>query len=258
MHIDTARLVRDLVVGGTYNYRVRVRNSSGWSEYSDPLMEYFTLLPGVPVLVRDISPGETNFVAGWESVLGADSYVIQVSYDKRFNRLLDGWDRKIINDGFDTTVTDLESGYGYYYRVRSRPISTNYESAWSLPLRQYTMPMIPSGEEATDIDGYSFTANWSGNGIAGSYLLDVSTSINFVSSSMIHSGLEVYGFSYRVTSLQTVRDYYYRVRSKSGDLVSENSTIYLQGHYLVFLSYWMALLSGILCLSVGILLMLLV
>ena len=65
------------------------------------------------------------------SVPGAGSYVIQVSYDKGFNRLLAGWDPKTINDGIDTTVIGLESGYGYYYRVRSRPISTNYESAWS-------------------------------------------------------------------------------------------------------------------------------
>ena len=222
---DTARLISDLVVGGTYNYRVRVRNGSGWSEYSDPLIKAFTLLPGVPVLVLDISPGETNFVAEWNTVLGAGSYVIEVSYDKGFNRLLSNWDRKIINDGVDTTVIGLESGYGYYYRVRSRPNNDNYESAWSDPLRQYTMPRVPSALDASEIDGYSFTANWSGNGIAGSYLLDVSTSINFVSSSMIHNSLEVYGFSYRVTGLEPVKDYHYRVRSKSGDLVSENSTI---------------------------------
>ena len=202
---DTARLISNLVVGGTYNYRVRARNSSGWSEYSDPLAGDFTLLPGVPVLVPDISPDENSFVAGWESVLGAGSYVIEVSYDREFNRLLAGWDPKPINDGVGTTVIGLESGYGYYYRVRSRPSSgTNYESAWSEPLRQYTMPRTPSGEQATEIDGYSFTANWSGNGIAGSYLLDVSTSPNFASSFIIHDRLEVYGFSYRVTGLETV------------------------------------------------------
>ena len=222
---DTMIFVGDLSSGGTYNYRVRVRTGSGWSEYSNSLMEIFTLLPGVPVLVPDIFPGEINFVAGWESVRGAGSYVIQVSYDRGFNRLLDGWGMKIINDGVDIIVVGLESGYGYYYRVRSRPIQTTMNLHGVIPLRQYTIPRAPSALTPSEIDGYSFVANWHGNGASDLYLLDVSDSSDFASSSMIYSDLVVYGLSYRIVGLNSLEEYHYRVRSKSGDLVSNYSNI---------------------------------
>ena len=135
-------------------------------------------------------------------------------------------DTEIINDGVDTTVIGLESGYGYYYRVRSRPISgSNYESDWSVPLRQYTMPRAPSSLPASEVDDYSFVANWHSNGASESYLLDVSSSSDFASSSMIHNDLVVYGLSYRMTGLEPVKNYYYQIRSKSGDLISKYSTI---------------------------------
>ena len=50
-------------------------------------------MPGVPILMSDGSPGVDRFVAGWDSVRGAETYVIQVSYDKGFKRILSNWDR---------------------------------------------------------------------------------------------------------------------------------------------------------------------
>ena len=65
--------------------------------------------------------------------------------------------------------------------------------------------MAPSALDASEIDGYSFVSNWHGNGASEVYILDVSSSSDFASSSMIHSGLEVYGLSYRVTGLEPIR-----------------------------------------------------
>ena len=218
---DTMFYISELVSGGTYDYHVRVRTGSGWSDYSTPIGS-FPLRPGVPILIGDDNPGEKSFVADWNSVPGAGSYEIQVSHDKEFIRILSDWDGITTNE--DNIIVDgLESGYGYYYRVRSVAISTDYKSDWSNSLLQYTRPMVPSALPATEIDGYSFLANWSDNGVSEAYLLDVSTSLDFASSSMVHTDLKVYGLYYRVTGLEPLTDYYYRLRSKSGNLVSDDS-----------------------------------
>ena len=223
---DTVFFANDLSSGGTYNYSARVRTSAGWSIYSQPLEKDFHLLPGVPVLIPDNFPGEESFVAKWDIVRGAGSYEIQISYDKNFNRVLDEWDIKTINDGVDTIVTGLESGYGYYYRVRSKAIVADYVSAWSLPLRQHTMPKPPTALEATEIKGYSFRANWSDNSVAESYLLDVFQIID-TDTSFIINDVEIYGLYYIVIGLEPVRNYHYRLRAKSGGLVSDYSNVIL-------------------------------
>ena len=211
--------IAGLEAGETYYYKVRAFSDEGYSSFSDP--KFTTLIPAAPVLIVDNNPTDTSFIARWMPAKGAGSYRLQVSYDINFNRLV-GDDT--ISSTFSVLVNDLVAGYGYYYRVWSRPTSgSNVESDNYSSARQVTRPLPPLALEPATVYGTGFIALWQGRSAVDVFLLDVATDRLFSDTSFIYKDVFAYTFSYIVSDLVTNELYYYRVRSSSGNIVSANS-----------------------------------
>lgn len=84
---------------------------------------------------------------------------------------------------------------------------------------------VPVALDATDITSASFKASW--EPVLGSevYFIDVSPDPDFASFVSGFQSLEVHGTSVMVSGLSVEEIYYYRVRAKKGNTISDNSNI---------------------------------
>lgn len=88
------------------------------------------------------------------------------------------------------------------------------------------LPSSPTALAATDITLNSFCANWSSVNDATNYLLDVSTTNNFISCVTGYTNLSVGNVTtFNVTGLNAEAVYYYRVRCQQNGLTSGNSLL---------------------------------
>lgn len=85
-----------------------------------------------------------------------------------------------------------------------------------------TAPLALNPSEITQT---SFIANWAGSVGAQSYLLDVSSNSDFSSFVEGYEAFSVNGIYTEVSNLMPSTNYYYRVRSVSGDVQSSNSMV---------------------------------
>ncbi|WP_396602262.1 endo-1,4-beta-xylanase [Algibacter sp. R77976] len=83
----------------------------------------------------------------------------------------------------------------------------------------------PFASNASSITDNSFTANWVVVPEAESYLIDVSTSNNFSNFVTGYNALEKTGTTAEVMGLSPGVSYFYRVRAKQGNEVTNNSNI---------------------------------
>lgn len=181
------------------------------------------LILGTPLAQSATMVSDSSFNANWQTISGAMEYDLQISLEQSFKTI----DSAINNLGGPTSVSYVESNTEYFYRVRAR--ANNAEpSAYSNVISVYTMPSAPVSTQGTDISTTSFTANWLFNEDANTYLVYVSK--NFDSDGPVdivsgYDGLEVNTTSLSVTGLTKNTVYYYQVKCKSGNRVSEFSNI---------------------------------
>ncbi len=64
-------------------------------------------------------PTRSTFVASWRSVAGAIGYRLDVSKSSSFNSYLQGYENLDVGNTIGATVTGLNPGKTYYYRVRA-------------------------------------------------------------------------------------------------------------------------------------------
>ncbi|MCC5943249.1 MAG: Ig-like domain-containing protein [Balneolaceae bacterium] len=175
-------------------------------------IETIRFLPLAPLTLNPTEVETNSFVANWELVTGATSYIIDVSEDDEFSRLL-------VEDediGFTTNygVTGLDPGEAYYYRVRASTdslISKNSET-----VEVITFPETPVVITPGNINVTRFTAQWSSAQGAREYILDVASDESFSQMVPGYENLNVgNNLSYDVSGLNPGSDYYYRVKAKS-------------------------------------------
>lgn len=125
--------------------------------------------------------------------------------------------------GTSKSVTGLSAGTTYYYRVRA--VNESGPSANSEEKEVVTTLDAPTANEASDIKGTSFTANWQILPGAESYRLDLSVSSSFASYVAGYNDLSVTATAQIVTDLSPGTTYYYRVRgvNESGASPSSNT-----------------------------------
>ncbi len=216
------RTVRNLEIGKTYYYRVRARKDNFTSGNSNVSSVGTRSLDGVTALpATDVE--FTKFKANWTALQGADSYIVEVSEIGDFSTLLGGYNGlRLVNTSIE--VSGLSAGKTYYYRVRGVRGSfiTPYSNVIAVTTRNFDAPIALS---AANINFTSFNARWEAVRGATSYLLEVSTDINFKELVGDYKPKELLGTNETITGLSSQKSYYYRVRAKGAGAISAYSNI---------------------------------
>ncbi|NJO01719.1 MAG: fibronectin type III domain-containing protein [Bacteroidia bacterium] len=96
----------------TYFYRVRAFNTSGVSANSN----IRSVIPA-PVALEATNLTTSSFMAHWSVVQGANEYEIEVSTDISFSSVVT---TVTFSNSSEGTISGLEQGLVYYYRVRAK------------------------------------------------------------------------------------------------------------------------------------------
>jgi len=149
-----------------------------------------------------------------------------VSTNSSFSSFVSGYNGLNVGNVTSYSVTGLSCGTTYYYRVRAyNSCGTSANSNNPNLTTTGSLPSAPTANSATNIQGTSFTANWSTVTGATGYYLDVSTNSSFSSFVSGYNGLYVGNVtSYNVTGLSCNTTYYYRVRAYNSCGTSANSS----------------------------------
>ena len=156
-----------------YKYRAKCRAKNGstysaWSSWSDN----YNTRPVTPTGISELRATSISSVyLAWESTLGAETYDIQYTTDK--TKFEENSDELQTITGIDKTnyeKTGLESGYEYFFRVRS--VNAGEESPWS-PVKSIVLGKKPAApttwsSTTTVISGEDLILYWVHNTQDGS------------------------------------------------------------------------------------------
>jgi len=181
-------------------------------------------IPVAPVSLAATNVETDRFRANWELVRGAGSYLIDISTDTTFNFFVNNYNSLDVGFKTEFTVTNLEPGTIYYYRVRAA--EDDLIGANSDPIQVETFPEVPVALSPESRGVTRFSATWESAPGAQSYLLDIASDENFNNFVPGFKNLEVGNtLSQNVTGLFPGTTYYYRVRSMSFTRVSSLSEV---------------------------------
>jgi titin len=211
-----------LADGATYYYAVRSRDAfdhqsllsntvSSTQDASPPSTPVMELEP-------EFTQGTSNSVHWSESLdagVGNVVYTVQWSTSSVFSTILGEYDRL---DGTSATMSDLQDGVRYYYRVRARDLFS-YTTVWSnivWSTQDASAPPVPKMmEEPEFTKGTTNTVSWEAvldKGVGGvEYLHQISTDGSFtnpIGTGWTTDTEETWG------NLGDGNKYWYRVRSR--------------------------------------------
>jgi RHS repeat-associated protein len=176
----------------------------------------------IPNTAKNITANSFN--ANWGSVPYA-SYKIDVSTNSNFSSFVGSYQNYLVSNT-NLTVSGLNSGTTYYYRVRAETADGTSANSSVISVTTTTNPPVVGN--ASNITTTSFRANWSApsgvNGVTG-YLLDIADNSNFSPCLPNCSNLPVNGLFKDVTGLNPIAIYYYRVRAVYASANSDYSAI---------------------------------
>ncbi len=216
---STTQVVSGAGSGVRYYYRVRSGNVSGVSPSS--AIDSVITIPTNPLATPGSSVTATGFTASWSSVIGSDSYYLDVSSDN-FITLITGYNNKLVGSNTSYDLTGLSSGTNYQYRVRASNASGSSGNSNIVSL--ITLPAIPMANAATNITQNSFGVSWTAVTGAASYSIDVATDNGFLA--LIYNNINVNNVSsFALSSLSPGTTHYFRLRANNASGSSENSNI---------------------------------
>ncbi len=219
---NTVEVAATVNAGKTYYYRIRGVRGNTTTEPSN-VIAVTTLNFDPPVALAANNITFTSFKANWQAASGATSYVLEVATDASFANLLPDYTAKEIV-GTSEVINNLLPQTTYFYRIRAKGAGAT--SIYSNIISAVTNSVAaPNASDATDILLSSFQANWQAVAGASSYLLEISTNVNFTSKLAGYSPKEILGTSEIVTGLAASATYYYRVIAKVGGAVSSPSNV---------------------------------
>ncbi len=218
----TSKVITGLASGVTYKYRLRAVNATGPSGNSNVIG--IITIPATPVASAATSISQTGFTLNWNSVLGADSYILDVSTASNFSSFVDGYQSKSLVNTSES-LSGLANGTRYYFRVKSK--NNSGESGFSSVASQITIPKTPDPNPIADADigSTTFIASWQAVQGVDYYEIDVTTaSSNFSTFVGIYNAENVGNeINVIVQGLSPATSYYFRVRAVNAGGKSPNS-----------------------------------
>ncbi|MEO9964787.1 MAG: DUF6443 domain-containing protein, partial [Reichenbachiella sp.] len=211
----------DATSSGTYYIRAYRPSNQEWSTGYISKSVTVKPIPAKPTPLQENTKTPTSFKARWNSVSGADSYRLDVATNSSFTNMVSGYNNKTVS-GTTNTVSGLDGGDYYYYRVRT--YDNGCTSSNSTKITANTTLDTPSAKQENTKTASSFKARW--NAVSGttSYRLDVSTNTGFTTYVSGYNNKAIVGTSDVVSGLNPASTYYYRVRAYSSPYTTSNSS----------------------------------
>ncbi len=221
---DTTLQIIGLEKNTTYYYRVKAQGLGSTSGYSG-IMSVVTGSLESPVVSAAQNVQMNSFEANWAAIAVADSYLLDVAYDAKFENILPGYYQKEFM-GTEHVVIGLEPSTTYFYRVRIKKgeVFSDYSNAESVVTLPLPAPVIDT-LKSNNREAFEFEAHWETVNEATSYLLYIAENKTFTNIVSGYNGKEILGNSWQVTGLDPYKTYYYRVRGKKQQKLSNYSTI---------------------------------
>jgi subtilisin-like proprotein convertase family protein len=206
-----------VTVGATGGNVSVVANSSCGSSSAQTLATTVSPLPAVPTASAGSNQACTSFSANWSAAANATGYFLDVSTVNTFASFVAGYNNLSLGNVTTASVTGLNAGSTYFYRVRStNACGTSTNSSTITVSTLPATPAAPAASAATNLSCSGFSANWAASSNATGYFLDVSTVSNFATFVAGYNNLSLGNVTTAsVTGLSASTTYYYRVRASN-------------------------------------------
>jgi len=162
-----------------------------------------------------INQSFSSLALDWTDAFGATGYELQVDVSPSFTSSPQTYSTTNSN----RTLTNLLPGTTYYWRVRATDGNSfgNYTAIWEFSTGSLDdFSLLSPANNSTGHPLNILTLSWSTAQGASGYDLNVSTTSDFSANVSQH---QVGGTSYNVTNLTQNQTYYWRVRSKQGNVI---------------------------------------
>jgi hypothetical protein len=194
---------------------------SGNVELSDELVIEF--VPESPVALTATDVENRSFTANWEMVEGVDHYYLDVSTEEDFESFVSGYQNLDVGLTTSYEVSNINPGTVYYYRVRAEKGDLTGKNSEIIDVT--TFPDVPVLNSTATVAATKFNVSWQVAAGAQEYILDVSSDEDFSNFVSGYKELNIGSqLSYDITGLAPGNTYYYRVRSRAFNRLSENSS----------------------------------
>lgn len=204
--------ITNLLFGQTYYYRIRAFHGSDTSQWSGVKQMYTQASPELDS-PSDGSETDLYIKFTWDEYEGITNYIFEIDTDENF-----GMPRSFAPDDDTLWVNDLVFGEEYFWRVAAQHAEdiSYWSEVWTLTTVNKITLESPENDAVEVIRCPLFT--WIDVAGTSEYELWVDTDASF-SNPAIHNGDDP---SYQCQSTLDVNTmYYWKVRGKSGALVSE-------------------------------------
>ncbi|WP_211208890.1 LamG-like jellyroll fold domain-containing protein [Mariniradius saccharolyticus] len=230
---SSSRTVSNLQANTQYFWRVWASNEAGNSPISEIRKVRSATYSGTPSATTLVSPainavvGASNIQFTWQNQPNTQYYRIEISESTSFSTTVY---RKNSIPGTSWIVPSLTVNKTYYWRVRtSNPAGTgSYSSVWKFSTNSGTVslsqPNLVSPGNASMNQPTSLSVSWNPVTNATSYDVQVSESNTFSTIAFSQSGITATNTTFG--SLLENKTYFWRVRAKSGTVVSSWSEIW--------------------------------
>ena len=197
--------------------------ATGSGVYKRAVSDFLVNAPGAPFAIDPTSVTGNSCLAKWNSVSNVTGYLLDISTSSTFSTYIAGYQKKDIGNVTSYSITGLNPGTTYYYRLRA--YNQRNEGAVSNTITVVTALAAPTTLSAALITQTNFRAVWNTATGATKYFIDVSTNSSFTSFVSGYENKDAGNVTIlTIYGLQPNTDYFYRVRAFNGSS-SPNSNI---------------------------------